>query len=130
MLRNQISCLKTQLSKMTKCYPTSKIDLQVPPRKSQSAMLRRGHSLTLELMGVTDIQFYISLEFQGPTGPKNSSSCGGLARFAHKKVRFAHILLLPIDIIITTNIFNIKCLSPPLSLKMFVPPGDKQNVTD
>ena len=53
--------------------------------------------------------------FRALRAPKNSSSCGGLARFAH-------ILLLPIDIIITTNIFNIKCLSSPPSVKMFVPP--------
>ena len=34
------------------------------------------------------------LEFQGPYGPlRNSSPCGGLARFAHKLSRFARKLL-------------------------------------
>ena len=51
-LRQQISQLKKELSQITKCYPTSKLDLQVDLRKPRSAMLRRGHSLTLELMGV------------------------------------------------------------------------------
>ena len=56
-LRQQISQLKKELSQMTKCYPTSKLDLQVDLRKPRSAMLRRGHSLTLELMGVRGLSY-------------------------------------------------------------------------
>ena len=38
--------------------------------------------------------YYILLELQGPTGPFNSSSCGGLARFAHENARFARKYVL------------------------------------
>ena len=61
-------------------------------------------------------KIYLQLEFQGP---KNSSSCGELARFAYKNVRFAHKNVrfaynhLFINNIIGTTASNKKCLSPP-----------------
>ena len=69
------------------------------------------------------------LEFQGPTGPLNSSSCGEHACFARLSVRFAHILLLlTINIIISTINSNRKCLSPPTQCKKVCPPLMSKNV--
>ena len=65
------------------------------------------------------------LEFQDP------SSCGELARFAHKyvrfthkKVRLAHIHLF-INIIMATTASNKKCLSPPSMQRCLSPPQCK-----
>ena len=58
--------------------------------------------------------------------PKNSSSCGDLARFAHNNVRFAHILiillLMIIDIITATTSSNENVCPPPMC-KNVCPPN-------
>ena len=74
-------------------------------------------------------QYKIYYNFRALRAPENSSSCGELACFAHKKVRFTHIHLL-ININIATTTSNIKCLSPPVYKnvcppclwEIFVPP--------
>ena len=45
----------------------------------------QGVNLKLDPSSFHQSSTFITLEFQGPYGPlKNSSPCGGLARFAHK----------------------------------------------
>ena len=45
----------------------------------------KGVNLKLDPSSFHQSSTFITLEFQGPYGPlKNSSPCGGLARFAHK----------------------------------------------
>ena len=54
-----------------------------------SDMFKNKIQFSISEKNIYGIEYYNKLELQGPTGPLNSSSCGGLARYAHKKALFA-----------------------------------------
>ena len=69
-----------------------------------AACIRRNYLILLSFRK-WNVYEYVKLEFQGPTGPLNSSSCGDLALFAHERLLhiFEEMFAPPLIV---------KCLSP------------------